>query len=150
MAMIPLGTGNDLSRMFGWGKHFHKSQLTQSHIQKIHTATPEILDLWHLTVTMPSSGITDRVRKWLPPGLHLESKMHADNGDNEDNSNDASEKKGETEQRDDGENNVEIYTGHICNYMSIGMTARGAMLFHQERERHPERFTGSLKNKMIF
>ena len=48
-----------------------------------------------------------------------------------------------------GEENV-VYTGHICNYMSIGLTARGAMLFHQERQEHPARFTGPVKNKMIY
>ena len=42
------------------------------------------------------------------------------------------------------------YRGTFCNYFSIGMTARGAMAFHKEREVRPARFTSPLKNKFIY
>ena len=45
---------------------------------------------------------------------------------------------------------VQVYKGTFCNYFSIGMTARGAMEFHKERESHPKRFTGPMKNKVIY
>ena len=42
------------------------------------------------------------------------------------------------------------YAHSHCNYFSIGMTARGAMAFHEERENRPGRFTSPLKNKIIY
>ena len=196
MSMMPLGTGNDLSRMYGWGKHFHSSQLKHSHLQKIHTARPEVLDLWCLKVTMPSEGMTKKVIKWLPPGLHkvdqasVNTHIHQhvaswvndgeifatafgenndqnndkNNDNNNDNNNNSANGETKTETKTEiktdsntkmettstSKTDVQIYSGHICNYMSIGMTARGAMLFHQEREKNPARFTGSFKNKVIY
>ena len=72
MACMPLGTGNDLSRMFGWGTKFQTSQLTWAHVKKVHSARSERFDLWRIKVTIPAEGMTEQVKKWLPPVLRLE------------------------------------------------------------------------------
>ena len=209
MACMPLGTGNDLSRMFGWGTKFQTSQLTWAHVKKVHSARSERFDLWRIKVTIPAEGMTEQVKKWLPPVLRLEHQAlkkeedqveHAvgvvveelvDRVANENRveqetntvvvetvvgegvqERTATEKVAEQaaeqaaeqvaeqvkenaplhseEKTNESTPRANVYTGHICNYMSIGMTARGAMLFHRERQEHPERFTGPLKNKTIY
>jgi hypothetical protein len=137
MACMPLGTGNDLSRMYGWGTSFQRSQLRWSHIKKIHCARSVQFDLWALRVIIPSEAMTDQVKKWLPPVLHLQEEDGTTGEDLE-------------IRIDDSGATSKVYTGHICNYVSIGMTARGAMAFHQERQNHPESFTGPNKNKYIY
>ncbi len=44
VAMMPLGTGNDLSRSFGWGRTFSKRMLKQSFIDKVQNAKTYPLD----------------------------------------------------------------------------------------------------------
>ncbi len=44
VAMMPLGTGNDLSRSFGWGKAFSKRMLKQSYLDKVKNAKTCPLD----------------------------------------------------------------------------------------------------------
>lgn len=50
VAIIPLGTGNDLSRVLGWGKQ-HDSNLDPMEIlQKIQLAWKVMLDRWNVTI----------------------------------------------------------------------------------------------------
>ena len=52
LAMMPLGTGNDLSRSFNWGGNFLNSMRRKHHIvTKVIRATPRPLDRWRLGET---------------------------------------------------------------------------------------------------
>lgn len=44
MAMMPLGTGNDLSRTFRWGYGFRSRMLQPKFLEKVRTAVPVQLD----------------------------------------------------------------------------------------------------------
>jgi hypothetical protein len=50
VALMPLGTGNDLSRSFRWGPGFADSMLKPSFIAKVKTAKPKHLDRWLICV----------------------------------------------------------------------------------------------------
>ena len=52
---MPLGTGNDLARSFGWGGRFKRSFLTRKWLREAQEATPAALDRW-LCCVMPSSS----------------------------------------------------------------------------------------------
>ena len=171
IAIIPLGTGNDLSRTYGWGAGFSKRQIQARHVHKVLSAPVEAIDLWEITLTMPSNAVTGEIRDWLPPGLRrLEVENHS--GSEEKTSSVASSLQVTPENlrsieltetssgTADGasrapaptksSSDIQVYRGTFCNYFSIGMTARGAFEFHRERESHPTRFTGPLKNKVIY
>ena len=54
VAMMPLGTGNDLARTFGWGGKFRGACLKRSWVDACRAATPAQLDRWLVSV-MPSA-----------------------------------------------------------------------------------------------
>uniref|UniRef100_A0ACD6ABQ3 Uncharacterized protein n=1 Tax=Avena sativa TaxID=4498 RepID=A0ACD6ABQ3_AVESA len=55
VAVIPLGTGNDLSRSFGWGASFPFSwkAAAKRSLYKAILGTVSCLDSWHVVVSMP-------------------------------------------------------------------------------------------------
>jgi len=50
IAMMPLGTGNDLARSFNWGAGFTSSMLKQGFLKKVLKAGTGKLDRWMLTI----------------------------------------------------------------------------------------------------
>jgi Diacylglycerol kinase catalytic domain len=69
VAVIPLGTGNDLSRAFGWGGAFNKKWI-KGHgalyqtLQNVATAEPTPLDMWELKLKAPSAEFFKRKRPY--------------------------------------------------------------------------------------
>ncbi|CAM9764700.1 unnamed protein product [Scytosiphon promiscuus] len=73
VAMMPLGTGNDLARTFGWGPGFTRNMLKPSFLDKVEEAPPARLDRWLLSV-MPYEPLLDdaEVKKSkIPPTFSL-------------------------------------------------------------------------------
>lgn len=54
VSMMPLGTGNDLARTFGWGGTFRSACMKSSWVEAVRTASPTQLDRWLVSV-MPSA-----------------------------------------------------------------------------------------------
>lgn len=71
IAIMPLGTGNDLSRQFGWGKHFSSKMLNESEILAVKNGTPTYLDRWRLVI-LPAKTVDDEAKKAIPQILDEE------------------------------------------------------------------------------
>ena len=77
LAMMPLGTGNDLSRSFGWGPTFSNSMRKQGMIDKVVQATPQPLDRWR-AVVVPFKSLSTDARKWVPAMLGEKMRNRCD------------------------------------------------------------------------
>lgn len=74
VAVLPLGTGNNLSRYFGWGKKFDTRWLSDpdrifQRLRAVAQAAPVPLDMWMVTMRAPSGDFFTRK---LPPAFYAE------------------------------------------------------------------------------
>ncbi|CAM0911325.1 unnamed protein product [Alopecurus aequalis] len=135
VAVISLGTGNDLSRSFGWGASFPFSwkAAAKRSLYKAILGTVSSLDSWHVVVSMPEGEEEKELD--LPHSLrHLGECTFYDDGTAE----------GELSET------VSCFDGVFYNYFSIGMDAQVAYGFHQLRDEKPFLASGPLSNKLIY
>ncbi|XP_077223206.1 diacylglycerol kinase 4-like [Tasmannia lanceolata] len=131
VGIIPLGTGNDLSRSFGWGGSFPfawRSAVKRS----LYTAVAGRvcrLDSWRVVVTMPAE---DNVE--MPHSLR---QTECPVGQDRDIEGDLPDK-------------VSCFEGVFYNYYSIGMDAQVAYGFHHLRDEKPYLAHGPIANKLIY
>uniref|UniRef100_A0A5B6YKB3 Diacylglycerol kinase n=1 Tax=Davidia involucrata TaxID=16924 RepID=A0A5B6YKB3_DAVIN len=131
-AIIPLGTGNDLSRSFGWGGSFPfnwKSAVKRT-LDRASTGPTCRLDSWNLLVSMPAGEDLE-----APHSLKATEDCSLDQG---------LEVEGELPEK------VSCYQGVFYNYFSIGMDAQVAYGFHHLRNEKPYLAQGPLSNKLIY
>ncbi|KAL6539641.1 Diacylglycerol kinase 4 [Orobanche hederae] len=127
--IIPLGTGNDLSRSFGWGGSFPfnwKSAIKRTQ-DKVTNGPVVNLDSWHLLISMPAGEKLD-----MPHSLKLTEETPLDQ---------ELEVEGELPEK------VSCYQGVFYNYFSIGMDAQVAYGFHNLRNEKPYLAQGPIANK---
>lgn len=132
VAIIPLGTGNDLSRSFGWGGSFPfawKSAIKRS-LHKASTGSICRLDSWHVSITMPAGEVME-----LPHSLKSTGECTLDQG---------FLLAGRLPEK------VTCYDGVFYNYFSIGMDAQVAYGFHNLRNEKPYLAQGPIANKLIY
>ncbi|XP_066330191.1 diacylglycerol kinase 4-like isoform X2 [Miscanthus floridulus] len=137
VAVIPLGTGNDLSRSFGWGASFSFSwkAAAKRSLYKAIFGSVSCLDSWHVVVSMPEHGEEEKEDLDLPHSLRrLGECTFYDDGT----------AKGELPET------VSCFDGVFYNYFSIGMDAQVAYGFHQLRDEKPFLANGPLSNKLIY
>ncbi|KAI3803121.1 hypothetical protein L1987_31270 [Smallanthus sonchifolius] len=131
-AIIPLGTGNDLSRSFGWGGSFSikwKAAIKRI-LARVINAPLARLDSWNLVISMPAGAELD-----TPYALkHTEEVVLDQDLDIE----------GQLPKE------VSCYQGVFYNYFSIGMDAQVAYGFHQLRNEKPYLAQGRIANKIIY
>ncbi len=161
LAIMPLGTGNDLSRQFGWGGTFQPCMRNESMISSVQRSKLTSLDVWRCII-MPIEKLAEEEKQLIPEilgesykdaGLEsstnsfklLNSLLDADESPPQGLKSSKEKKKATT-----SEPTNDVYDGVLCNYLSLGFDASIAYRFHQEREAHPERFTSPLKNKMVY
>ncbi|KAG0473985.1 hypothetical protein HPP92_015842 [Vanilla planifolia] len=131
-AVIPLGTGNDLSRSFGWGGSFPfawRSAIKHA-LHRAAKGSTCRLDSWHVTIRMPEGENFER-----PHSLKniTESGFGQEFGD-------------------DGHllDRCSSMEGVFYNYFSIGMDAQVAYGFHHLRNKKPYLARGPISNKLIY
>ncbi|CAL0325598.1 unnamed protein product [Lupinus luteus] len=132
VGVIPLGTGNDLSRSFHWGGSFPflwKSAIKRS-LSKAITGPIHRLDSWRVSVLMPDGTHVDP-----PYSLKHTEEFTLDQG---------LEAEGELPEK------VKSYEGVFYNYFSMGMDAQVAYGFHHLRNEKPYLANGPVSNKIIY
>ncbi|MED6169080.1 Diacylglycerol kinase 4 [Stylosanthes scabra] len=151
VAIIPLGTGNDLSRSFGWGGSFPFSwrQAIKRTLYKASTGSICRLDSWRISVTMPEGTIVE------PPYSLKQTEEYT-----------LDERKGiraqmflcfhdfavfkDLEDKEGFPEEAICYEGVFYNYFSIGMDAQVAYGFHHLRNEKPYLAQGPIANKIIY
>ncbi|XP_066332689.1 diacylglycerol kinase 7-like [Miscanthus floridulus] len=131
--IIPLGTGNDLARSFGWGGSFPFGwrSAVKRYLSKASTAPICRLDSWQTVIQMPEGEIKELpyALQKVEPGDRLEVSQE--------NGTELSEK-------------ASFYKGVFYNYLSIGMDAQVAYGFHHLRDEKPYLAQGPVANKLIY
>ncbi|KAK9078869.1 hypothetical protein SSX86_002927 [Deinandra increscens subsp. villosa] len=131
-AIIPLGTGNDLSRSFGWGGSFSikwKAAIKRI-LDRAINAPLGRLDSWNLVISMPAGAELD-----TPYALKHTEEVALDQ---------------DLEIEGPLPKEVSCYQGVFYNYFSIGMDAQVAYGFHQLRNEKPYLAQGRIANKIIY
>ncbi|KAK6942397.1 Diacylglycerol kinase, accessory domain [Dillenia turbinata] len=145
--IIPLGTGNDLSRSFGWGGSFPfawKSAVKRS-LHRAMTGPICHLDSWHVLISMPGEEDIEPPYS-LKPAEHCAldpvgyMKLYW-------SSYGLLQGLAVEEQQPE---KVTCYEGVFYNYFSIGMDAQVAYGFHHLRNEKPYLAQGPISNKLIY
>ncbi|CAH8478417.1 unnamed protein product [Schistosoma rodhaini] len=120
IAPLPLGTGNDLSRVLRWGSGYSSADDPLTILKDVVAAEEVKLDRWTLIVR-PEEDFKDETK------LALELQTNASNT-NEDNS-------------------IMII---MNNYFGIGIDADLALDFHNARSENPSKFNSRIHNKSVY
>jgi diacylglycerol kinase (ATP) len=134
VSICPLGTGNDLSRVLGWGSVYNTKRLLTT-LMQIPNAQPIALDRWQvdfepLTTINPFEESVN-IHRCLPriiddPKFVRESDTPS------------------------YENYQKPLNARFTNYISFGLDAAVVLDFHDKRMRDPSKFTSPFKNKLIY
>ncbi|KAL0033148.1 hypothetical protein WJX79_005638 [Trebouxia sp. C0005] len=126
IALLPLGTGNDLARCLNWGGGlgaFHSRGLTAV-LQDIEQSTVALLDRWDI-----------KIQPQTPPGKKS-SKSQLKRT--------ASKIQGRKEEPEKAEHKA------MNNYLGIGVDAKAALDFHSLRTAYPNWFRSQVGNKLWY
>ena len=124
ICILPLGTGNDMSRALGWGSEFRSTRQLFETLTQIPRSLPVILDRWTVHVepleTNESSKETTE-RHHQPKFIRRTNEYHHAIPNNR----------------------------FFLNYISFGLDAAFVLDYHNRRLDDPSKFTSPLKNKIL-
>jgi hypothetical protein len=133
VAICPLGTGNDLSRVLSWGEQYDPKRLLST-LTQIPYAQVIALDRWQVTMEQMDVSNSNRnlniERTFL--SLFTHPKFIRDT------------------KRPSYQNHRTLPNTRFINYMSFGLDAAIALEFHDRRSRDPKKFSSPLKNKLMY
>eukprot|EP00936_MAST-01D_sp_MAST-1D-sp1_P001104 g1104.t1 len=158
VAMMPLGTGNDLARSFGWGGGFSSSMCERAWVDRhVLSARPAQVDRWKVLV-WPET-VRDHVPdSELPPVMtvHREA-VHPTRGSLHKVTREGQSISGAMRREssvaltlDHNEDEPEFYSGVYCNYFSVGMDAHIAHAFHRKRNANPRLLSSPVRNQLQY
>ncbi|KAG6553944.1 hypothetical protein Mapa_004861 [Marchantia paleacea] len=134
VGVIPLGTGNDLSRSFRWGGSFTKC--TRSSVRRFLVKATEArvstLDSWQVVVKPAPSRKDDPLK--LPHCMKEQHHIPLEN----------------TEKQKYSAEESPNFVGAFYNYFSVGMDAQVAYGFHHLRDEAPWLARGRLSNQLVY
>lgn len=134
MAVLPIGTGNDLARVLRWGAGYTGTQEPINILRDIINADEVRLDRWTVVFHLDDNNSNN-----LPPSSNNLFQQQQDLLlTNESNSNSINT----------NEDNTEIYV--MNNYFGIGIDADVSLDFHMAREENPNKFNSRLMNKKYY
>ncbi|CAF3757681.1 unnamed protein product [Rotaria sordida] len=134
VGICPMGTGNDLSRVLGWGWSYNMKQLLTT-LLHISNAKPIILDRWQVDfeplTRIDSIEEIGCIRRCLsrildPPKFVREID------------------------RPSYQNYQKPLNVRFTNYISFGLDAAVVLDFHNKRMQNPSKFTSPMKNKLMY
>ncbi|XP_040568365.1 eye-specific diacylglycerol kinase isoform X2 [Lepeophtheirus salmonis] len=120
IGIIPLGTGNDLSRSLNWGGKYRDKPLRKV-LLDIAKADVVDLDRWSLLVTPRDVIMDDKL-------LDEDDLMFGTVAKSDDN----------------------LPLNVVNNYFSVGIDAHIALQFHKARNNNPEHFTSRTRNLLFY
>ncbi len=133
-SICPLGTGNDLSRILGWGYQYNRKQFLRTLVQIPH-AKPIALDRWRIqietTKTILTASDQQTTRRHLFSFRNHPKFIRDANQPLYDN------------------HRTPLKT-HFFSYMSFGLDAAVVLDFHVRRTCDSWKFTSPLKNKLLY
>lgn len=120
MAIVPLGTGNDLARVLRWGAGYTGAEEPINLLRDVIEAEEITLDRWTVVFHSDENKELDDMKRQLSISVNVS-------------------------QANTNEDNTEIYV--MNNYFGIGIEASVCLDFHTAREENPNKFNSRLHNK---
>ncbi|PAV57123.1 hypothetical protein WR25_26147 isoform B [Diploscapter pachys] len=120
MAIMPLGTGNDLARCMGWGGQITDEPMGQLLHAILHETTVTHLDRWNIRVE---------------PNEAAQAELQAINGGDE---------------AESSVQSSSLPLNVFSNYFSVGADAQIALQFHHSRSANPQMLNSRLKNRIAY
>lgn len=74
VAILPLGTGNDMARVLGWGKYFRPSFLC-ARLQALGTARVALIDRWDVSGNLPDGESQVLLNNYLSVGVDARASL---------------------------------------------------------------------------
>ncbi|WOL08598.1 diacylglycerol kinase 3 [Canna indica] len=130
--IIPLGTGNDLSRSFNWGGSFPFAwrSAMKHYLLKAISNPVRHLDSWHVRIMMEKAEGLQLPYSLKPMGEYDLSQ--------------------DVDIQRELPESISCCEGVFYNYFSIGMDAQVAYGFHHLRNKKPYLAQGPISNKLIY
>lgn len=125
IAVMPVGTGNDLARCLGWGSGYSawKSKGISNALNEIVYAKVCRLDRWELQFAQQirrNDSLVDKALHMISPRRHSNNEVSS------------------------------FETKFMNNYLGVGVDAKVALEFHGIRESHPHWFQSQIGNKLVY
>ena len=152
VGILPLGTGNDLARVLGWGGGYYNDLVSELLVQ-IQEAHPAVLDRWEVGI-IPADPEgpppSPKKRRRHRPGTEV-LPAPAPSGSGESGSVvDGSVHGAVTGGGGGGGGGGGAKTLVFQNYLGIGVDAQAALRFHRTRNIRPHLFFSATTNKILY
>jgi len=149
VGVVPLGTGNDLARVFGWGGGYGGEDL-HNLLNTFAQAKEMLLDRWQVEVT-PLHCLDSEAQEEVVKASPSEPDDSEEEEEEEEKVTKRKEEKAEKDVDVDlidlVKEEPKVETRLMNNYFSIGVDAEIALSFHKMRESNAKLFQSQLVNK---